>query len=864
MVGSSRILTVSYGTFSCTLEGFDEPFNTMKSIAEYFRDLASEDRYFGAEPPTPDADMLHRIAEREVQKRVEARVGDNGVVLRQLAAGGAAVTGLAPDQPAPQQAAPQPAPQPEVARAPEPTPAPAPAPEPMPAPAPAAQAEAAPRPAAPQAPAPAEAEEVDPESDSVAAKLARIRAAVARARASRDAMAATYEEDEPTETAYLGSIDAAFAAPEAPEAPIEAPIEESAGDAATDWTPEADETESPWTSAQVIEGRDEAPEATPATPGATPEEAPAEAPEAVQAEAEVEEVAPEAAPAAETEAEDEDETALDEDETLARDLAMLSEAEDEEAAADEPLFDPDEDAAPFAGIEAALALDDAEELRRAAARDEIAALDAQLAADIAASAERDETEDAVEAALHHEAGEAEAEAEVQDDDEEDIFAGLSGEDESPATEDDLAEADHIFAESPEETAEEDEDEDIFAGLSEEDADAPEAETEAEDEDDIFAGLSEEEAPEATAADEDDDDEEIEIEAEDEDALVEGSDRPQARIIKLKRRDFEAALAAGDIEEIDEDDEDGETAEAGPAAREDDPITAGIRDVIGETSLDEEQENDLLEELAEVEREAAEAASREADRHEDDDEAGTPEEPSDEQALDRLLSKTNAKLGESENSRRRSAIAHLKAAVAATKADRLLKGGRRDRARETEMNKFRDDLAQVVRPRRPHERDAGAAAVTPRPGEQAGDRPAPLMLVSELRIDRPQRPASAGPVRPRRVAADTPAEQPAAAEAADQAVSFSDFAKRVGATELTDILEAAAAYATIVEGQEGVSRPQLLRRAASLAPEAALTREEGLRSFGQLLRTGRIRKLGQGRFAVAEEDRYAEFAQAAGE
>jgi hypothetical protein len=139
-------------------------------------------------------------------------------------------------------------------------------------------------------------------------------------------------------------------------------------------------------------------------------------------------------------------------------------------------------------------------------------------------------------------------------------------------------------------------------------------------------------------------------------------------------------------------------------------------------------------------------------------------------------------------------------------------------------------------------------------------------VAEQRVDLPNA-GPATPVRPRRVSlapmSDDAAELAPISSAPDMVEGeFAEFARKMGATALPDLLEAAAAYLVHVEAQSEFSRPQLMNKARQGTADA-LSREDGLRAFGQLLRQGKIQKIRGGRFTAAEDIGFKPAARRAG-
>ncbi|MFY1710541.1 chemotaxis protein CheA [Tritonibacter mobilis] len=759
MVQNNKVLTVSYGTFSCTLEGFEDSFDTMKAIAEYFRDLAADDRYFGAEPPQPDAEMMARIAQREIARQVEARSSDSGIHLRAAAAAPATPTQVAT---------------------------------------PAAKTRAEPQ---LEETATEDADAVEPVADSPAT-AAEIADQIAE---DREAVAETAAEDTDAESAsVLADVSSALS-------------ETRAEDLAAD----ADE------------------------------------PDDIQ-----------------------DDIQAD----LADDL-MAEDVLDPAPRSEDTVPATDSIAAKLQRIRAVVAKtpNRSEEFIEDEHADAVSTGENNLPEDVAIAFEDDLRDDEP---FEDEATHEESVSDILD------RLDLTGARVDAPASDDAADAeDESDANTVSETIAQD-------TLSDESADEPEAQAQPvrpqrplkartirvtrnvqatpEDSDGTTAAdAAQPEAPETQDASAAAPSAEAESHAnpvEEKPAAAEAPAEPirprrpvRGRVIRVKRAQADGSLIDATAEDV--------TPRREPAA---DAPKAIAPAAPKESSLSEDEEADLMAELAAVEAELmassgsqADAAPAEEDAFEEDNAEVAPEAPaaaerpareiltssdaSTDGDVSRLMAAADDRLSDEDAASSRETYNQLRAAVAAAQADT---GESDDARREARTRAFREDLAHVVRPSRGGS-DDGAA----RGAGQA--RPAPLKLVAEQRIDpAPEdKPAAAAqaqpsdtPVRPRRVSSVLMGsdEDDSAPAARQQDGAFATYATEKGAVELHELLEAAASYMSFVEGRESFSRPQLINKVRMLEGQDDFNREDSLRSFGMLLREGKLKKASNGRFSVSSQ------------
>ncbi|MEM8978817.1 MAG: hypothetical protein AAGD04_04995 [Pseudomonadota bacterium] len=929
MVGPSKILTVSYGTFSCTLEGFDDSFDTMKAIAEYFRDLAAEDRYFGAEPPTPDAEMLARIAEKEISRSVEGRVDGNDVLLR-----------AAP-------AAPQAAPEAKPERAPEPFHAEA---------ASAADsteeklgarvapegafddhheldkrdeliddeplnetnifdlseddmtieatAETLSEPSDDDLAAHlAEANTAEPSSDSDDAstnngiKTAAGLGAAAAAATAITALTRSDAEEDQAEHDRLASrkldqdldmgdeaksdlnTSVDFEAPFQSEAVEETFLEDDAA-ATEEGLAESSEDTSVQSLAESFaqDLEDEGLTSETDVESSTSQNNDIDAKNdsilaalANQAEAD----ASEEVETAELEEELEDTNVFETaesadlnpglDETDLDDTTELEEAEDFERSFPGGFSNTDI-ASKFQRIRAVVAGARDKSADAPTAEDEYSedqhaeasVEDASQALDLSAhEAPSTSLSDAFEESFDEDLESEETDLSQGPVDVLDSEAVAAMTAQAEPFEKAAFDADSVLGRladdmddrpdggpdgSPDGGSDgswsDDASEHDFASDADEGSDDDAAKTSAETTQSGAIDLSAYLTPASDASDDGDGDTDFgdtpapALDRQRKDMNATGAaKRARARVVKVKRSDLEALEESGAIEEVAEASSDAlslngfETAEPQSSASAGSDISRDEEDALmAELDAVHQQEREELEGRAKLE--AASASQTE------------------ESALSRLMSQTEEVMNEPETGRRQSAIAHLKAAVAAKKADR--DDGLDVSKAKDELDSYRDDLAEVVRPRRPE----ASGSESERPSAVL-----PLKLVADQRVEPSEDAADS--VMPRRVAREE-------SQTDERHASFTEFANSMGAVGLPDLLEAAAAYMTFVEGRESFSRPMVMRAVAAAQGEEHFSREDGLRSFGQLLREGKIQKSQRGQFTLPADSRFNPETRFAGE
>ncbi|WP_093967465.1 hypothetical protein [Actibacterium lipolyticum] len=321
-------------------------------------------------------------------------------------------------------------------------------------------------------------------------------------------------------------------------------------------------------------------------------------------------------------------------------------------------------------------------------------------------------------------------------------------------------------------------------------------------------------------------------------------RARARVVKVKRSDTPEAETI--VPSVPEE----RPADRSSSGRKVEVRKIQVAKSEAAEELSKEDEADLRNQLAAV-HEDEHAAEVKAHKKDDATDAETEEA-----AVSRLVDEVNTKMDGPEHKRRRSAIAHLKAAVAATVAERRGKPNKKTEDEEAEKKLYRQDLADAV-------------AQRTRQGDKppSSKRMPPLMLVSEQRIDE----TDAVEMTDLQVADDVAGKEDRNNEigtlvlgkpeatvdtntfGADE--GFKAFANRTGAAELHELLEAAAVYTASVEDAPNFTRMQVMSVVNEHSGEEVFSREDKLRAFGRLLREGHFERVERGLFTIAKESRF---------
>ncbi|WP_435312342.1 hypothetical protein [Primorskyibacter sedentarius] len=252
-----------------------------------------------------------------------------------------------------------------------------------------------------------------------------------------------------------------------------------------------------------------------------------------------------------------------------------------------------------------------------------------------------------------------------------------------------------------------------------------------------------------------------------------------RVLKVKRSEFRNAVAAGKLQEITQD-----------AVQ---PDEIGLRS----------------------------ATATAGDGHPADE---------DEDAADmtRLIAKADAEMGNPAGSRRRHALAHLRAAAAATRAG--LESPNKCNEPDAET-RYRQDLATSADPDTSHAHPVYAT----------------LMLVPEQRTDITHQAMTSR--KPSQVNADAFRHDPRVQSdpGADQ-IDFPEFVRVRGATALPDLMEAAVVYLSYVEDCKQFTLQQLMRKIRAVETSKS-TRKARLQVLANLMKDGKVARLSKGVFAA---------------